>query len=102
MGMETQSLALYVLAASRRGAGTSSEAGLKYFVLGALASGLLLFGASLVYGFAGSCNFDKIAHALAQEGHAGLGIIVGMVFVISGLAFKVAAVPFHMWAPDVY
>ena len=102
MGMETQSLALYVLAASRRGAGTSSEAGLKYFVLGALASGLLLFGASLVYGFAGSCNFDKIAHALAQESHAGLGIVVGMVFVISGLAFKVAAVPFHMWAPDVY
>ncbi len=102
MGMETQSLALYVLAASRRGVGTSSEAGLKYFVLGALASGLLLYGASLVYGFAGSTNFDKIAHVLAQEQQVGLGIIVGMVFVISGLAFKVAAVPFHMWAPDVY
>jgi len=106
MGMETQSLALYVLAASRRGAGTSSEAGLKYFVLGALASGLLLFGASLVYGFAGSTNFDKIAHTVSQEMQggvgAGLGIVIGMVFVISGLAFKVAAVPFHMWAPDVY
>ncbi|MEI6558455.1 MAG: NADH-quinone oxidoreductase subunit NuoN [Rhodospirillaceae bacterium] len=102
MGMETQSLALYVLAASRRDVGTSSEAGLKYFVLGALASGLLLFGASLIYGFTGSTNFDKIAHGLAQEHRAGAGVVIGMVFMAAGLAFKVAAVPFHMWAPDVY
>ena len=102
MGLEMQSLALYVLAASRRGAGLSSEAGLKYFVLGALASGLLLFGASFVYGFTGTTNFDKIAHVLTAPGSVSMGVVVGMVFVIAGLAFKVAAVPFHMWAPDVY
>lgn len=102
MGMETQSLALYVLAASRRNMGSSSEAGLKYFVLGALASGLLLFGASLIYGFTGATNFTKIAQVLSQEHHANMGVVIGVVFVIAGLAFKVAAVPFHMWAPDVY
>ncbi len=102
MGLETQSLALYVLAAFRRDSQNSSEAGLKYFVLGALSSGLLLFGASLVYGFTGTTNFDRIAAALASLPHVEIGIIVGMVFMAAGLAFKVAAVPFHMWAPDVY
>ena len=102
MGMETQSLALYVLAAFRRNAGQSSEAGLKYFMLGALSSGLLLFGASLVYGFTGTTNFDKIAASLTHVPQGQIGIIFGMVFMASGLAFKVAAVPFHMWAPDVY
>ncbi|MEI8394615.1 MAG: NADH-quinone oxidoreductase subunit NuoN [Rhodospirillaceae bacterium] len=102
MGMETQSLALYVLAAFRRDSGISSEAGLKYFVLGALASGLLLFGASLVYGFTGTTNFNRIAATLINLPHGHLGIITGMVFMMAGLAFKVAAVPFHMWAPDVY
>jgi len=102
MGLETQSLALYVLAAFRRDTQTSSEAGLKYFVLGALSSGLLLFGASLVYGFTGTTNFDRIAAALVGVPRAEVGIIIGMVFMAAGLAFKVAAVPFHMWAPDVY
>jgi NADH-quinone oxidoreductase subunit N len=102
MGLETQSLALYVLAAFRRDNQRSSEAGLKYFVLGALSSGLLLFGASLVYGFTGTTNFDQIAAVLAGAPQFKAGIIVGMVFMAAGLAFKVAAVPFHMWAPDVY
>lgn len=100
IGIELHSLALYVLAAFRRDDAKASEAGLKYFVLGALSSGLLLYGASLVYGFAGSTHFDAIARA-AQD-HAGPGILFGLVFVICGVAFKVSAAPFHMWTPDVY
>jgi len=101
MGLELQSLSLYVLAAINRDSARASEAGLKYFVLGALSSGMLLYGASLVYGFTGSTAFPQIAQHL--EGHgAGLGIVFGLVFVIAGLAFKISAVPFHMWTPDVY
>ncbi len=100
IGLELQSLAMYVLAAFRRDDAKSSEAGLKYFVLGALASGLLLYGASLVYGFAGSMNFHDIAAATVS--HPNTGLIFGLVFLISGLAFKVSAAPFHMWTPDVY
>ncbi|MDR9484399.1 MAG: NADH-quinone oxidoreductase subunit NuoN [Sediminimonas sp.] len=101
MGLELQSLALYVVAALRRDSVKSTEAGLKYFVLGALSSGLLLYGASLVYGFAGTTGFEGIIVA-AGEGHTAIGLLFGLVFVISGLAFKVSAVPFHMWTPDVY
>ena len=101
MGLELQSLALYVLAAINRNSARASEAGLKYFVLGALSSGMLLYGASLVYGFTGSVGFPQIATALATDG-AGVGLIFGLVFIIAGLAFKVSAVPFHMWTPDVY
>ncbi|MBR9651282.1 NADH-quinone oxidoreductase subunit NuoN [Thalassovita aquimarina] len=101
MGLELQSLALYVVAAIRRDSVKSTEAGLKYFVLGALSSGLLLYGASLVYGYAGTTLFSGIIEA-ASGGHASLGLLFGLVFVISGLAFKVSAVPFHMWTPDVY
>lgn len=100
IGLEMQSLSLYVLAAFRRDDAKSSEAGLKYFVLGALSSGLLLYGASLVYGFAGSMNFHDIA--ASAQGNLNVGLIFGLVFVISGLAFKVSAAPFHMWTPDVY
>ncbi|MBU3000758.1 NADH-quinone oxidoreductase subunit NuoN [Roseovarius nubinhibens] len=100
MGLELQSLALYVIAALRRDSVKSTEAGLKYFVLGALSSGLLLYGASLVYGFAGTTSFAGII--TAAEGHAPLGLLLGLVFVISGMAFKISAVPFHMWTPDVY
>ncbi|HTK35158.1 MAG TPA: NADH-quinone oxidoreductase subunit NuoN [Caulobacteraceae bacterium] len=100
LGVELMSLATYVLAAFRRDDARSSEAGLKYFVLGALSSGLLLYGASLIYGFAGSVRFPEIAHAVAAG--AGTGVIFGVVFLICGLAFKVAAAPFHMWTPDVY
>ena len=100
VSLELQSLALYVLAAFRRDDERSSEAGLKYFVLGALSSGLLLYGSSLIYGFAGSTHFDVIARA-AQSG-AGTGVLFGLVFLICGLAFKVSAAPFHMWTPDVY
>jgi NADH-quinone oxidoreductase subunit N len=100
VGVELHSLALYVLAAFRRDDVKSSEAGLKYFVLGALSSGLLLYGASLIYGFAGSVRFDQIALAVG-EGAEG-GVLFGLVFVICGLAFKVSAAPFHMWTPDVY
>ncbi len=99
VGLELQSLASYVLAAFRRDDARSSEAGLKYFVLGALASGLLLYGASLIYGFTGSVHFADIAQA-AQGG--GAGVIFGLVFLICGLAFKLSAAPFHMWTPDVY
>jgi len=99
IGLELQSLAAYVLAAFRRDDARSSEAGLKYFVLGALASGLLLYGASLIYGFTGSIRFGDIAQA-ADDG--GAGIIFGLVFLICGLAFKMSAAPFHMWTPDVY
>jgi NADH-quinone oxidoreductase subunit N len=101
MGLELLSLSLYVIAAFDRDNARSAEAGLKYFVLGALASGLLLYGASLVYGFAGTTNFDRLADALSA-GQAGTGLVVGLVFVLAGLAFKISAVPFHMWTPDVY
>jgi len=103
LGIELQSLSLYVLAAFRRDAVRSAEAGLKYFVLGALSSGILLYGMSLVYGFAGSTGFDALAALFAEEAHgAPIGVVVGLVFIIAGLAFKVSAVPFHMWTPDVY
>ncbi|MBV1868251.1 MAG: NADH-quinone oxidoreductase subunit NuoN [Marinosulfonomonas sp.] len=101
MGLELQSLALYVVASLRRDSVKSTEAGLKYFVLGALSSGMLLYGASLVYGFAGTTLFGGIIQT-ASEGHVSLGLLFGLVFLISGLAFKVSAVPFHMWTPDVY
>jgi NADH-quinone oxidoreductase subunit N len=100
LGLELQSLSLYVLAAFKRDSGRATEAGLKYFVLGALSSGMLLYGASMIYGFAGSTNFAQIAQAL--DGHASIGLVVGIVFLAAGLAFKVSAVPFHMWTPDVY
>ncbi|MFZ5618324.1 MAG: NADH-quinone oxidoreductase subunit NuoN [Pseudomonadota bacterium] len=101
MGVETQSLALYILAAFNRDSRRSTEAGLKYFVLGALSSCLLLYGASLVYGFTGSTQFEAIARVATAE-QAGAGLLIGLVFLISGLAFKVSAAPFHMWTPDVY
>ena len=99
LGLELMSLALYVVAASHRDNAKSTEAGLKYFVLGALSSGMLLYGASLVYGFTGTVNFAGIA-AAAKEGS--IGIVFGIVFLLAGLCFKVSAVPFHMWTPDVY
>ncbi len=101
LGLELQSLALYVVAAMRRESSKSSEAGLKYFVLGSLSSGLLLYGASLIYGFAGTTSFSGIIDVV-QGGALPIGLLFGMVFVIVGLAFKVSAVPFHMWTPDVY
>jgi NADH-quinone oxidoreductase subunit N len=101
LGLELQSLSLYVIAAFARDDVRSSEAGLKYFVLGALASGLTLYGSTLVYGFAGTTQFRGIAQVLA-EGQHGIGLLVGLCFVAAGLAFKVSAVPFHMWTPDVY
>jgi len=99
MGLELQSLALYVLATFNRDQLKSSEAGLKYFVLSALSSGLLLYGCSLIYGFSGSTNFDIIATQLNSQEYA---LTFGIVFILVGLAFKISAVPFHMWAPDVY
>jgi NADH-quinone oxidoreductase subunit N len=102
LGLELLSLPLYVMAAFDRDTGRSAEAGLKYFVLGALASGLLLYGASLVYGFAGTTNFDRLAAAFAAQEGVSPGVVVGLVFVMAGLAFKISAVPFHMWTPDVY
>ncbi|MBK1656717.1 NADH-quinone oxidoreductase subunit NuoN [Paracraurococcus ruber] len=102
LGLELLSLPLYVIAAFNRDSGRSAEAGLKYFVLGALASGLLLYGSSLVYGFAGTTNFDRLGEAFSAAEGVSPGVIVGVVFVIVGLAFKVSAVPFHMWTPDVY
>ena len=99
MGLELQSLALYVLATFNRDQLKSSEAGLKYFVLSALSSGLLLYGCSLIYGFTGSTNFTLIADQLNTDQYA---ITFGIVFILVGLAFKISAVPFHMWAPDVY
>jgi NADH-quinone oxidoreductase subunit N len=103
LGLELQSLALYVVAAFRRDDVRSSEAGLKYFVLGALSSGMLLYGASLIYGFAGSTSFTTIAAAANAQGAAeNLLLIFGLVFLLVGIAFKIAAVPFHMWTPDVY
>lgn len=101
MGLELQSLALYVVAALRRDSVKSTEAGLKYFVLGALSSGLLLYGASLTYGYAGTTLFSGIL-STATAGDISLGLLFGLVFLITGLAFKVSAVPFHMWTPDVY
>ncbi len=100
MGLELQSLSLYVLAALKRDSVKSTEAGLKYFVLGALSSGLLLYGASLTYGFAGTTLFSGIFSTLGQG--APLGLLFGLVFMLAGLSFKVSAVPFHMWTPDVY
>jgi NADH-quinone oxidoreductase subunit N len=103
IGLELQSLALYVVAAFRRDSVRSSEAGMKYFVLGALSSGMLLYGASLIYGFCGSTNFQVIANAAkGVEAAANLWLLFGLVFLLVGLAFKVSAVPFHMWTPDVY
>ena len=101
VGLELQSLALYVAAAFDRDSERSTEAGLKYFVLGALASGMLLYGASLIYGFTGTTDFAAIAKSVGA-GSPGAGLVIGMVFVVVGLAFKVSAVPFHMWTPDVY
>jgi NADH-quinone oxidoreductase subunit N len=100
MGLELQSLALYVIASLRRDSVNSTEAGLKYFMLGALSSGLLLYGASLVYGYAGTTLFSGILSTLS--GDIPLGLLFGLVFVLSGLAFKISAAPFHMWTPDVY
>ena len=102
VGLELQSLSIYVLAAFARDRLRSAEAGLKYFVLGSLASGLLLYGISLVYGFSGTMQFDRLAGLLSDPAKASPGLIVGIVFVVVGLAFKVSAVPFHMWTPDVY
>ena len=99
MGLELQSLALYVLATFNRDQIKSSEAGLKYFVLSALSSGLLLYGCSLIYGFSGSTNFNVISNQLNMNEHV---LTFGIVFILVGLAFKISAVPFHMWAPDVY
>ncbi len=101
IGLELQSLALYVLAAINRDSRRATEAGLKYFILGALSSGLLLYGSSLVYGFTGTVNFIELATIVTTES-MGLGLLLGLVFVAAGLAFKVSAVPFHMWTPDVY
>jgi NADH-quinone oxidoreductase subunit N len=96
-------LALYVIAAIRRDTLKSTEAGLKYFVLGALSSGMLLYGASLIYGFTGATGFDAIAASIqAKAGTVNIGLIIGMVFLCAGLSFKISAVPFHMWTPDVY
>ena len=100
VGLELQSLSSYVLASFMRRDGRSAEAGLKYFVLGALASGILLYGISLLYGFSGTTGFAGIAAAF--DGPRSLGLLFGLVFVFAGLAFKMAAVPFHMWTPDVY
>jgi NADH-quinone oxidoreductase subunit N len=99
LGLELMSLALYVVAASNRDNAKSTEAGLKYFVLGALSSGMLLYGASLIYGFTGTVNFAGIA---AEVKTGSIGIVFGLVFLLAGLCFKVSAVPFHMWTPDVY
>jgi NADH-quinone oxidoreductase subunit N len=106
VGLEMQSLALYIAAAIRRDSLRSSEAGLKYFVLGALSSGILLYGMSMVYGFAGTTGFAGLAEVFSGSNGAGavpsIGVVIGVVFVAAGLAFKVSAVPFHMWTPDVY
>src|SRR5205823_14403345 len=100
LGLELMSLSLYVVAAIDRDSVRSTEAGLKYFVLGALSSGMLLYGASLVYGFTGTVNFAGIAKAAGQGDNVGL--IFGLVLLFAGFCFKISAVPFHMWTPDVY
>ena len=105
VGLEMQSLSLYVIASFHRDDARSTEAGLKYFVLGAVASGMLLYGSSLVYGFSGTTDFDVLAAMFTgdnADAHAPVGLIVGIVFILAGLSFKVSAVPFHMWTPDVY
>ena len=102
LGLELQSLSIYVLAAFARDDLHSSEAGLKYFVLGALASGLILYGISLAYGFAGTMQFSELVRAVSAPEAASAGLVVGVVFIVAGLAFKLSAVPFHMWTPDVY
>ena len=102
VGLELSSLSGYVLAAYRRTDDRSAEAGLKYFVLGGLASGILLYGISLLYGFTGTTQYDGIAAAFARDGTQSIGLLLGLVFLLAGLAFKVSAVPFHMWTPDVY
>ncbi len=101
LGLELQSLSLYVIAAFRRDSLKSTEAGLKYFVLGALSSGLFLYGASLVYGFTGTTGFEEISGVILDEGLS-TGVLFGLIFILGGMAFKVSAVPFHMWTPDVY
>jgi NADH-quinone oxidoreductase subunit N len=101
IGLEMMSLSLYVLAAFARDNARATEAGLKYFVLGALSSGMLLYGASLIYGMTGTLNFDVLAAYIAKN-EVSIGLLIGMVFVLAGLAFKISAVPFHMWTPDVY
>ncbi len=102
LGIELQSLSLYVVAAIKRDEVRSSEAGLKYFVLGALSSGMLLYGASLIYGFTGSVDFGVIASVAQGQSAAGnIGLTFGLVFLLIGIAFKISAVPFHMWPPDV-
>jgi NADH-quinone oxidoreductase subunit N len=102
VGLELNSLAAYVLAAYRRTDDRSAEAGLKYFVLGGLASGILLYGISLLYGFTGTTQFDGVAAAFARDGVQSIGLLFGLVFTLAGMAFKISAVPFHMWTPDVY
>jgi NADH-quinone oxidoreductase subunit N len=102
VGLELQSLSAYVLAAYRRTDERSAEAGLKYFVLGGLASGILLYGISLLYGFTGTTQFEGVAAAFTREGTQSIGLLFGLVFLLAGLAFKISAVPFHMWTPDVY
>jgi len=102
IGLELQSLALYVLAAFQRNSSRSAEAGIKYFVLGAISSGMLLFGISLVYGYTGSLDFSVIAATLQSAGGMPIGAVFGLVFVLVAMAFKLSAVPFHMWSPDVY
>lgn len=101
IGLELQSLSIYVMAAIKRDDSRATEAGLKYFVLGALSSGMLLYGASLVYGFTGHTNLQEIVLAITAEGRS-IGLIFGVVFLLAGVAFKISAVPFHMWTPDVY
>jgi NADH-quinone oxidoreductase subunit N len=102
VGLELTSLSSYVLASYRRTDDRSAEAGLKYFVLGALASGILLYGISLLYGFTGTTGFSGVAAAFAREATPSIGLLFGLVFTLAGLAFKISAVPFHMWTPDVY
>ena len=102
LGIELQSLSLYVIATINKDSLKSSESGVKYFVLGALSSGILLYGCSLIYGFTGSTNFDEIKSSLLILEKNNLGILFGLVFVLVGLSFKISAVPFHMWIPDVY
>lgn len=102
VGLEMQALALYVMAAFNRDSLRASEAGLKYFVLGALSSGMLLYGMSLVYGFTGTLSFAEIAVVIGGQDHMSAGIVAGLVFMLAGMAFKISAAPFHMWTPDVY